>query len=487
MVAVAASSAAIYSIDEERDENDDEAEGEVIPEVLPFQTRVRYAYNTAQVQMAIAAFIFTNFVISAVEAQMRPTPGSSALAAIRGLEIFFAVVFGVELLWNIYAHWFIFFWHSCALAPGAASLRSSCSLTGCRAPARVRASRSARSAWNVFDCAIVTITFVSLSEVPLPGVSVLRLFRAFRVFRLFKRVDSLKVIIDGVAASMPGVANAFMILGILMGIWAIIGVQFFAEFAPQEFGTFLRAMFTMWQVMTMDGWASGIARPLIFDVDQSGALAVIFFVSFTFVAGIVMANVVVAILLEKYLGATADNEVRKAKAASTERAHAAEKRSTESAKALDKTRAKDRLLDNDDIIDLITEVRAPARRAMANLPAASARLAGRFAPHDALVPRAHTSRAPRAARLQTVKRKNLQGLSKDDLISLALAVWHQPSMADNVPAVLRSNMRVAPQHQSRSILLNVMQRGIASTGAPGGGRIRRESTADFAFASSRAQ
>ncbi|KAG8466212.1 hypothetical protein KFE25_001968 [Diacronema lutheri] len=409
MVAVAASSAAIYSIDEERDENDDEAEGEVIPEVLPFQTRVRYAYNTAQVQMAIAAFIFTNFVISAVEAQMRPTPGSSALAAIRGLEIFFAVVFGVELLWNIYAHWFIFFWHS---------------------------------AWNVFDCAIVTITFVSLSEVPLPGVSVLRLFRAFRVFRLFKRVDSLKVIIDGVAASMPGVANAFMILGILMGIWAIIGVQFFAEFAPQEFGTFLRAMFTMWQVMTMDGWASGIARPLIFDVDQSGALAVIFFVSFTFVAGIVMANVVVAILLEKYLGATADNEVRKAKAASTERAHAAEKRSTESAKALDKTRAKDRLLDNDDIIDLITE---------------------------------------------TVKRKNLQGLSKDDLISLALAVWHQPSMADNVPAVLRSNMRVAPQHQSRSILLNVMQRGIASTGAPGGGRIRRESTADFAFASSRAQ
>jgi len=380
-----------------------------IPQLLPFQARVRRAYLWHPVQFGIAAVIFANFVTTAIDKQMRPADGSPTALAIANAEIFFAAVFGLELIANLYAHWLRPFFSS---------------------------------AWNWFDLFIVVVGWVSLANAQMPGISVLRLFRALKVLRLFRRIESIKVIVEGVAAAMPGMANAFIILGILMGIWAIIGVQFFAEFAPQEFGTFLRAMFTMWQVMTMDGWASGIARPLIFDVDQSGALAVIFFVSFTFVAGIVMANVVVAILLEKYLGATADNEVRKAKAASTERAHAAEKRSTESAKALDKTRAKDRLLDNDDIIDLITE---------------------------------------------TVKRKNLQGLSKDDLISLALAVWHQPSMADNVPAVLRSNMRVAPQHQSRSILLNVMQRGIASTGAPGGGRIRRESTADFAFASSRAQ
>jgi len=54
----------------------------------------------------------------------------------------------------------------------------------------------------------------------LPGVSVLRLFRAFRVFRLFKRIKSLRVIIEGVFASLPGVFNAFIVLLILMGIVA---------------------------------------------------------------------------------------------------------------------------------------------------------------------------------------------------------------------------------------------------------------------------
>jgi hypothetical protein len=105
-----------------------------------------------------------------------------------------------------------------------------------------------RSGWNVFDFLIVSITFVSMSEADLPGVTVLRLFRAFRVFRLFRRVESLKLIIEGVGAAMPGVSNAFMILGILMGIWSIIGVEFYRHYAEQEFGNFLKAMFTMWQV-----------------------------------------------------------------------------------------------------------------------------------------------------------------------------------------------------------------------------------------------
>jgi Ion transport protein. len=43
---------------------------------------------------------------------------------------------------------------------------------------------------------------------PLP----FRLFRAFRVFRLFKRVESLRIIIEGVIASLPGVMNAFLVL-----------------------------------------------------------------------------------------------------------------------------------------------------------------------------------------------------------------------------------------------------------------------------------
>lgn len=73
------------------------------------------------------------------------------------------------------------------------------------------------------------------------------------------------------------------------GIWSIIGVEFFGVLAPQEFGTFAKAMFTMWQAMTGDDW-QGIARPLIYNARV--ALAAPFFVSYVLVAGIVMANVV---------------------------------------------------------------------------------------------------------------------------------------------------------------------------------------------------
>eukprot|EP00494_Astrolonche_serrata_P024362 UN24620 len=96
-----------------------------------------------------------------------------------------------------------------------------------------------------------------------PGITVLRLFRAFRVFRLFKRIDSLKRIVEGVISSLTGVSQAFMILLILMGIWSVIGVEFFRNAEEEHFGTFIQAMFTMWQVMTMDDW-SGLARELIY-------------------------------------------------------------------------------------------------------------------------------------------------------------------------------------------------------------------------------
>jgi hypothetical protein len=142
-----------------------------------------------------------------------------------------------------------------------------------------------------------------MSADELPGIAVLRLFRAFRVFRLFRRVESLRLIIEGVAASMTGVANAFAVLGILMGIWSVIGVEFFGTADPPNFGNFGRAMFTMWQAMTGDGGYSIIARPLIYQARMP--IAAPFFISYGFVAAIVMTNVVIAILLDAYLRKTA--------------------------------------------------------------------------------------------------------------------------------------------------------------------------------------
>ena len=58
----------------------------------------------------------------------------------------------------------------------------------------------------------------------LPGqLTLIRNLRAFRIFRLFKRVKSLNKIIVALFKAVPGVVNAFVIMMIVMCIYAILG------------------------------------------------------------------------------------------------------------------------------------------------------------------------------------------------------------------------------------------------------------------------
>jgi len=182
----------------------------------------------------------------------------------------------LELLWNMYGTFFWKFW----TGPGWA--------------------------WNWFDFLVVMISVLALILPDLPGITVLRLFRAFRVGRLFKRIPSLRRIIEGVLLAIPSLAQVFCVLFILMGIWSVIGVEYFQKVAPKEFGDFGKAMYTMFVVMMLE--FPDISDPIIFD--HGMPLAVVFFVSYVFIAGIVMTNVVVAVLIDKYLAHHEDPEAQ---------------------------------------------------------------------------------------------------------------------------------------------------------------------------------
>jgi len=257
--------------------SDSSSNSEETPWMLPHQEFVMKSYLANSVQFAVAGLIFANFIVSAAEVQVLPKKGTAQADIFKVFEFFFTIIFTVEVIWNLYGHWFCLFW---------------------------------KSSWNWFDFIIVVVSLMVLVSEDIPGISILRLFRAFRVFRLFKRIKSLKLIIEGVFGALPGVAQAFVVLCVLMGIWSILGVQFFGNDAPEEFKNFTTAMFTMFQIMTMDSWSSGIARKLIFgkpgdpESKTYPYFGPIFFISYIFMAGIVMTNVVVAILLEKYLKVT---------------------------------------------------------------------------------------------------------------------------------------------------------------------------------------
>ena len=151
----------------------------------------------------------------------------------------------------------------------------------------------------------------------------LRMLRAFRILRLFRRVESLNKIIVSLGKAVPGLANAGLVMLLVMCIYAILGVDLFGKhgmggsitnvegnavalltlrgmtYGDEYYGTFFRSLYTLFQVLTGESWSEMVARPTIFgELSVSGSL---FFVSYILVCGIVLINVVVAVLLDKMM------------------------------------------------------------------------------------------------------------------------------------------------------------------------------------------
>merc|ERR550537_398352 len=167
--------------------------------------------------------------------------------------------------------------------------------------------------------------------ITLPGpFALLRMMRAFRVFRLFNRIKSLQKIVGALARDVPGVANAFLIMLIVMCIFAVLGVEFFRMvgscggpswtggvfetsremcFGDEYFGTFSRSLYTLFQILTGDSWSEAVVRPILLvypiqDYEKVGSA--FFFVGFVIINYVVLINVVVAVLLDKMQESTDD-------------------------------------------------------------------------------------------------------------------------------------------------------------------------------------
>lgn len=245
-------------------------EEDVIVGCLPHQGALKARYDSIPAQISVAGVILLNFIVSICEYQMLPAEDSEAMSVFEYFELVFNSIFGIELVINFYSNFFLDFW---------------------------------RSPWNIFDFVIVAIAWVAYFVPGIPGITVLRLFRAFRVFKLFKKIEAIRVIMVGITRSLPGVGNAFVLLCLVMGIWSIMGVQFFRLDFPDEFGCFSKAMLTMFQLATFDSWVSGVARPVVLHKNAS-IFGAPFFVSYAFMSAIIMMNVVVAILLDKFIMAS---------------------------------------------------------------------------------------------------------------------------------------------------------------------------------------
>ncbi|NXV65880.1 SCN5A protein, partial [Molothrus ater] len=92
--------------------------------------------------------------------------------------------------------------------------------------------------WNIFDSVIVTLSLIELSfprhknkrERRKGGtLSVLRSFRLLRVFKLAKSWPTLNTLIKIICNSLGALSNLTLVLGIIIFIFAVVGVQLFGR------------------------------------------------------------------------------------------------------------------------------------------------------------------------------------------------------------------------------------------------------------------
>ena len=144
--------------------------------------------------------------------------------------------------------------------------------------------------WSLFDFFVVAISLVPASE----EFSILRVLRVLRLFRLLTIVPQMRKIIGALVSVIPGIGSVSMILLLLFYVFAIMSTQLFGEKFPEWFGTLGASMYTLFQVMTLESWSMGIARPVMEAFPHSW----VFFVVFVLLSTFIMVNLLIGIIVD---------------------------------------------------------------------------------------------------------------------------------------------------------------------------------------------
>ncbi len=146
-----------------------------------------------------------------------------------------------------------------------------------------------RDPWSVFDFSVVAIALI-----PAAGpFAVLRALRVLRVLRLLTMVPSMRRVVGALLAAIPGLVSIALVLAILYYVFAVIATNLFAESHPEWFGTLGLSLYTLFQIMTLESWSMGIARPVMEVYPYAWA----FFIPFILVATFTMLNLFIAIIV----------------------------------------------------------------------------------------------------------------------------------------------------------------------------------------------
>lgn len=147
-----------------------------------------------------------------------------------------------------------------------------------------------RAGWNVFDFVIISIAFV-----PAVGpLSILRALRIFRILRLISIVPQMRRVVGALLHSIPGIASVIAVLLIIFYVAAVLVTTLFGKDFEMLFGSLSASMFTLFQIMTLEGWADEVVRPVM----KVYPLSWMFFIPFIIITSFAVLNLFIGIIVD---------------------------------------------------------------------------------------------------------------------------------------------------------------------------------------------
>jgi len=147
-----------------------------------------------------------------------------------------------------------------------------------------------RDGWSVFDFVIVAIALMPATG----GFAVLRSLRIIRVLRLISTVKSMRRVMTGMLRAIPSMGTVVALLALIFYVAAVMATRLYGEQHPELFGTLGRSFYSLFQVMTLEGWADNFVNPVL----TTHPFAWIFFIIFMLVTSFTVLNLFIGIIVD---------------------------------------------------------------------------------------------------------------------------------------------------------------------------------------------
>jgi len=157
-----------------------------------------------------------------------------------------------------------------------------------------------RSAWNLFDLAIVIISVLPTSG----GLSVLRGLRVIRAMRVLSAVPQMRDVIKALLDALPGMGAVVILLSIVFYIFSVMATILYGPTFPQWFGSVGASLYSLFQIMTLESWSMGIVRPVM----EIHPYAWGFFVPFIICTAFAVLNLFIGLLVNTMQAAVEEEQ-----------------------------------------------------------------------------------------------------------------------------------------------------------------------------------